>query len=162
MNLVGILKDVLTEQRGSQIVFPLPRYSTGLNNYGQNRGDHIHDAIDIPVGVGTPVYAPHSGTISVADIYNSYNSPSAAFANCGGTIIIDSTYYRTTFCHMSDMAVSRGQWVQAGDLVGYSGGQTGTEGAGRSDGPHLHWKLQVNGSSVNPLKWVSPQRMPQG
>ena len=160
MDLVNILKDIITEQTNSPIVFPLPRFSAGLNNYGQNRGTHTHDAIDIPTGMGTPVFAPHNGTVLVADLYDSENTTYGSYANCGGTIIIDSTHYRTTFCHMSRMAVSRGQWVQAGDLVGYSGGQGGTPGAGRTDGPHLHWKLEVNGRTVNPIKWSSPQRMP--
>jgi murein DD-endopeptidase MepM/ murein hydrolase activator NlpD len=155
MDLVNVLKDIITEQTNSPIVFPLPRFSAGLNNYGQNRGSYNHYAVDIPTSVGTYVYAPHNGTVTVAGIYDD-----GSYSTCGGTIIINSTHYRTTFCHMSGMAVSPGQWVMAGDLVGYSGGEVGTPGAGRTDGPHLHWKLEVDGRTVNPIKWVSPQRMP--
>lgn len=160
MDLVGILKNVITEQRNSAIIFPLPNYSIGLNNYGENRGSYIHYAVDIPTAVSTPVFAPHTGTIQTASIYDNTNTTTASLINCGGTLIIDSTHYKTTFCHMSQMAVSVGQWVNAGDLVGYSGGEVGSYGAGRSSGPHLHWKLQVNGMTVNPIKWVSPQRLP--
>jgi murein DD-endopeptidase MepM/ murein hydrolase activator NlpD len=49
---------------------------------------------------------------------------------------------------LSRFAVAEGATVKKGDVIGYSGT------TGRSNAPHLHWTLYVNGVPVNPLEWV--------
>ena len=104
-----------------------------------------HMALDIAGSVGTPVYAAHSGTVSRVSI--------GTWDTGYGTNvwIDDGDGIKTHYAHLSAVNVSVGQRV--------SGGQTaiGLRGdTGRSTGPHTHFEIQVNGSLVNPLTYVSP------
>ncbi len=49
----------------------------------------------------------------------------------------------TLYAHLSGSAVSEGQWVNAGQTVGYVG----------ASGTHLHFEIRVNGSTVDPEGW---------
>jgi murein DD-endopeptidase MepM/ murein hydrolase activator NlpD len=53
------------------------------------------------------------------------------------------------YWHLVDIAVSAGQQVQPGDLLGHVGT------TGLSTGNHLHWELRVNGFAVNPMQWLT-------
>lgn len=89
--------------------------------------------------MNAPIYATHSGTARV--VPNS--SPG------GNYISIENDQYRTAYAHLSSFAVSHGQSVHAGELIGYVGS------TGMSSGPHLHYEVweRQNGSwvNVNPL-----------
>ncbi|MFN0029304.1 MAG: M23 family metallopeptidase, partial [Acidimicrobiales bacterium] len=70
---------------------------------------------------------------------------------CGTTIAIaghDGAHY--LYCHLSQLAVTPGQAITAGTLIGLSGGQPGTPGAGNTTGPHLHLAIRVNGTAICP------------
>ena len=88
---------------------------------------------DIPLVVGTPLYAMTDGEIV-----------QAGFAgNCGLTVEIHHRDEATTatYCHLSQLTVASGDTVVAGEQVGRSGGKPGHYGAGNSTGPHLHLHL---------------------
>lgn len=106
----------------------------GMQSWG-TYPDHAGGAMDIHVGVGTPVYAPAAGTIF--DLSES----------CGGMVIgvQHDVNYTTAFAHMSSMTVSAGQTVSAGDLIGYSG-----ESGSCVQGAHLHFEVRVG---PNPNAW---------
>ena len=53
------------------------------------------------------------------------------------------------YWHLTDITVSAGQAVQAGDLLGHVGT------TGLSTGNHLHWELRVNGFAVDPMQWLT-------
>ena len=55
----------------------------------------------------------------------------------------------TLYAHMSSMAVSSGAYVTQGQVIGYVGS------TGWSTGPHLHYEVRLNGSTVNPLSYYS-------
>lgn len=54
----------------------------------------------------------------------------------------------TLYAHMSRIAVRAGEWVEAGEVIGYVGS------TGWSTGPHLHFEVRVNGVARNPLAYL--------
>jgi len=53
--------------------------------------------------------------------------------------------FTVSYCHLSQISVSQGQIVKAGDVVGITGN------TGRSTGEHLHITCKFNGISINPM-----------
>lgn len=100
-----------------------------------------HSGIDIGCPEGTPLYAIIPGRIEFA-----------GFASrAGGMITIDDLNgTQVSYCHLSESIVTQGDYIEQGDLIGYSGN------TGRSTGPHLHLTLRVNGQLSNPLDWLTP------
>jgi hypothetical protein len=95
-----------------------------------------HFGLDIAAPAGTPVYAPAPGVISLAhpDMYYS-----------GGTIVLDHGQgLSSSFLHLSQLHVSRGDVVKAGDLIGEIGA------TGRATGPHLDWRMNWLDRRVDP------------
>lgn len=86
-----------------------------------------------------PVYATHSGVVTV--------TPDSHPA--GNHVWIVNDEYRTGYAHLSGFAVSTGQAVRRGDLIGYLGS------TGMSSGPHLDYQVWVKQGgawvNVNPL-----------
>ncbi|MEZ5278952.1 MAG: peptidoglycan DD-metalloendopeptidase family protein [Acidimicrobiales bacterium] len=114
------------------------------------RPHHDYPAIDIAMPVATPVYAITNGTVTTA-IANAGIYTGGGSGRCGNTVTITGTDGATyTYCHLSQVAVTVGDTVVAGQPIGLSGGQPGTPGAGNTTGPHLHLGIRVNGISVCP------------
>jgi murein DD-endopeptidase MepM/ murein hydrolase activator NlpD len=90
---------------------------------------------------GHPIYATHSGTVRVTP--NSYPA--------GNHVWVANDRYRTGYAHLESFAVSNGQSVQRGDLIGYMGS------TGMSSGPHLDYqvweKRDGNWINVDPLNF---------
>ena len=92
---------------------------------------------------GAPIVAAYSGTVEVARYYVN----GADYGNC---VQIDhGSGVETRYAHMCQIAVSEGQTVQAGDVIGYVGS------TGNSTGPHLHLALIIKGSFVNPEQYFT-------
>ena len=67
----------------------------------------------------------------------------------GNAVVIDHGLgLFTGYWHQSQLAVTIGQEVKPGDLIGYLGD------TGLVTGPHLHWEMRLNGIAVEPLQWV--------
>ena len=99
-----------------------------------------HAGIDIAANSGEPIYATDSGTVQSALYSSSY----------GNYVVINhGNGYTTLYAHMSSMAVSAGQTVSKGDVIGYVGS------TGWSTGPHLHYEISYNGTRVDPESYVS-------
>ena len=102
----------------------------------------IHYGIDLAANTGTPIYAPANGTIET--VFNMNRT-------CGNGIIIKHpSGYMTQYCHLSKVAVSRGESVSAGCLIGYTGN------TGLSTGPHLHYAVKKDGYAINPRNFIEP------
>ena len=99
---------------------------------GQPRQPHY--GIDIAVPKGTPVRAPASGLVTlVKDLYFS-----------GWTVIINHGLgLNSTFLHLDSTAISVGDTVQRGIIIGTVGS------TGRSTGPHLDWRLDWQGRRID-------------
>lgn len=122
--------------------WPLPGYSSTCT-YGWRThpifGDQrFHAGWDVGAPSGTPLYAADSGTVVTAVYSSSY----------GNYVLISHGNGISTLCaHMSSMAVSAGQSVSKGQVIGYVGS------TGWSTGPHLHLEVRVNGSTVDPCSY---------
>ena len=100
----------------------------------------FHAGLDISADRGHPIVAPADGTVSGA----AYNG------NYGNLVTIDHGFgLATRYGHLSRFAVSPGQQVRRGDVIGYVGS------TGRSTSPHLHYEVLVNGQLTNPLRLLS-------
>ncbi|EKD88826.1 MAG: peptidase M23 [uncultured bacterium] len=67
----------------------------------------------------------------------------------GYHVIVDhQNGYQTLYAHLSDIYVSADQAVAKGSVIGRMGS------TGRSSGPHLHFEVRKNGTSLNPLGFL--------
>ena len=99
----------------------------------------FHPGIDIGVPEGTPIHAAAAGTV----IYCGWES------GYGNLVVIDHhNGIATAYAHQSRIAVSCGQNVAQGEVIGYSGC------TGFCTGPHLHFEVRVNGTPVDPLGYL--------
>jgi murein DD-endopeptidase MepM/ murein hydrolase activator NlpD len=94
-----------------------------------------HSGWDYAADTGTPIYA-------IADGYVTLASWNGGYGNC--IIISVGGGYSALFGHLSSYAVSAGQYVKKGQVVGYVGS------TGVSTGPHLHYSVLLNGAYVEP------------
>lgn len=111
--------------------------------------DGVHMGTDFGVPQGTPLLATTTGTITQVYISAKYGW-GIDITNDDGIVIRN--------WHMSRIDVTRGQWVTEGQVIGLTGGATGTPGAGNSTGPHLHWELRTN-SNFSQTGWLDPRNM---
>ena len=99
----------------------------------------FHSGLDIANKSGTKLIATANGRVSYA----------AKKMYIGNLIIIDHGFGRVTkYGHLKKLFVKRGQKVKRGDVIGLLGN------TGRSTGPHVHYEVRINGTPVNPLKYI--------
>jgi murein DD-endopeptidase MepM/ murein hydrolase activator NlpD len=109
-----------------------------------------HTGIDFAAPIGTPIHATANGVVTNAGI-----GPASSWA--GNYVVIKfANGEQMLFAHMSSVAVSSGQQVSGGELIGHVGM------TGRAFGPHTHVELYPAGvtpgdvySAVNPAPWFS-------
>jgi len=98
----------------------------------------FHGGIDIGADPGTPVIAAAAGEVIQAEYMGGY----------GYTILIyHGGGFTTVYGHLSGFAVSKGQKVKQGQVIGYVGS------TGFTTGPHLHFEVRINGVQKNPLNY---------
>ena len=103
------------------------------------RWGRMHEGIDIGVGYGTPIQAAAGGTVIYCGWEEGY----------GNFVVIDhGGNLATAYGHQSRIAVTCGQQVSQGDVIGYVGC------TGHCFGPHLHFEVRVNGNPVDPLGYL--------
>jgi murein DD-endopeptidase MepM/ murein hydrolase activator NlpD len=105
-----------------------------------NGGSDFHPGLDISANHGRAVMATADGTVLSAAYGGAY----------GNLIVIDHGFGITTrYGHLSRFAVTNGQSVRRGEVIGYVGS------TGRSTSPHLHYEILVNGKLTNPLNLLA-------
>ena len=121
------LKNGMIAKVGSgSFIWPVPNYKYVSRWMGNG-----HRGADICAAYGTPILASDSGTIIAAGWHYSY----------GNYVEIDhGNGYKTLYGHMSSIAVSQGQAVTQGQVIGYVGS------TGNSTGNHCHFEMSYNGA----------------
>ena len=100
----------------------------------------MHNGVDLAAPTGTKIVATRSGYVSVA----SYEHGGAGYY----VQINHGDGYKSIYMHMTHYIVKVGQYVDAGDVIGYCGS------TGGSTGPHLHFGISYNGVYQNPAKYI--------
>ena len=107
----------------------------GMRTHPLLGGVRMHSGIDLAAPTGSPILATSDGVVGQAGWKGRYGL-FVALEHTGGL--------ETRYGHMSQLAVTSGQAVRKGDVIGYVGS------TGRSTGPHLHYEMRVNGVPVRP------------
>ena len=121
-----------------ELCWPLPGHTYISCHFGEVDafGNTGHRGTDIPAPEGTPILAAHSGTVLVSGWNDSY----------GNQVLLDNgAGLSTRYAHMTQTAVTAGEAVTAGQVIGYVGN------TGDSTGFHLHFEVMQNGARVNPM-----------
>jgi murein DD-endopeptidase MepM/ murein hydrolase activator NlpD len=101
------------------------------------RQPELHAGLDLQASPGTPITATAPGVVRFAGTAEAY----------GKMIILDHGLgIESRYAHLQQTAVSSGQRVERGQLIGLTGN------TGRSTAPHLHYEVQVNGRPVDPRR----------
>jgi murein DD-endopeptidase MepM/ murein hydrolase activator NlpD len=134
---------------------PLPagpiRYGSGqfiwpvdgpvVSGFGMRWG-RMHEGIDIAVPAGTPIRAAASGSV----ILIQSEAESGGYGNF--TCLDHGGGLQTCYAHQSSFAVSSGQSVSQGEVIGYSGC------TGHCFGDHLHFEVRIGGAPTDPLGYL--------
>jgi murein DD-endopeptidase MepM/ murein hydrolase activator NlpD len=128
------------------------RVSQGYHGETSHKGLSAY-AVDFPVPVGTPIYAAREGIVVGAEGRHNFGGASPEYRQYANYVIIehsDGTMGNYYHLKQEGAAVSIGQKVAKGDLIGYSGN------TGYSSGPHLHFSV----SKVDPVSMRRPMNLP--
>lgn len=122
-----------------------PYYGPKSSDYGYRRNpfggysSEFHSGVDFKGPMGDPIYATGEGVINRCDWYNGY----------GNAVVIDhKSGIQSLYGHLSKVNVVQGQFVKAGDVIGFLGS------TGRSTGPHLHYEIRKNGEDISPDQYI--------
>jgi murein DD-endopeptidase MepM/ murein hydrolase activator NlpD len=111
-----------------------------VSGFGWRFGhSEFHEGVDIAVPTGTPIRAAASGTVAIA-------APTGGYGNY--TCIDHGGGLSTCYGHQEAFAVSGGQGVSQGQVIGYS------DCTGHCFGPHVHFEVRVNGQAVDPMGYL--------
>lgn len=123
-------------------VWPVPGEITSCFGYRTDpfhAGHAMHWGVDVAAPSGTPILAAHAGRVSLASLSGDY----------GNLIVLvaDSEDLHTWYGHLDSYAVTTGQQVERGQVIGYVGN------TGRSTAAHLHYEMRRDSGSrpVDPI-----------
>jgi murein DD-endopeptidase MepM/ murein hydrolase activator NlpD len=127
-------------EQGAPDVWLLPlRTPYTITTLYEMRWGSFHTGVDLAAPYSTPFYASHSGTVIVSRYYGGY----------GNCVIVDvGNGIQVYYGHASGLAVTEGEHVEAGTLLGYVGS------TGYSTGNHLHFEVRDGGAAVDPMNFM--------
>jgi murein DD-endopeptidase MepM/ murein hydrolase activator NlpD len=136
----GGLATSTTQQAPDLWLLPMHDY-TFSSPYGW-RWNRMHNGIDLAAPQGTPIFAVHAGTVTLARWHGGY----------GYAVIIDhGDGVQTLYGHNSELLVTEGQEISAGERIALTGN------TGYSFGAHLHFEIHVHGVPQDPVPWLQEQ-----
>jgi len=149
LNRLRQLRETVSPEKYWNGAFARPADGRVTSEYGIRRyyngvfaENYYHRGVDYGGGTGAPIYAPAAGRVVVV------GRVADGFRVNGNTVGIDHGQGVTSvFIHLSRIDVQEGDMVQAGQRIG------GIGATGLATGPNLHWGLNVNGKSVDPVPW---------
>lgn len=100
----------------------------------------MHEGVDLSAPQGTPIYAAKSGKVTTT----SFQAGGAGYY----VSINHGDGFSSVYMHMTHYIVKPGNYVNAGQVIGYVGS------TGGSTGPHLHFGISYNGKYVNPMNYI--------
>lgn len=122
--------------------WPLPGISSShiIGNYGDIYSDgNMHYGMDIWADYGTPIVAAQAGQVLSAEFHYSWGN---------NVLLWHNETFSTRYAHCSSLAVYPGQYVEAGQIIGYVGS------TGYSFGNHLHFEVYANGTRTDPRYYL--------
>ena len=129
------------------IIWPADGWISGTYGYRTDpfTGERdFHPAVDISSERGRPVYATATGRVLSAARNGAY----------GKLVEIDHGFGLVTrYGHLSEFAISIGDTVERGGIIGYVGA------TGRATGHHVHYEIWSNGKTVNPMQLLTESRV---
>jgi murein DD-endopeptidase MepM/ murein hydrolase activator NlpD len=129
----------LTAPSAAGLIWPVS--GPVVSGFGMRWG-RMHEGIDIAVPAGTPIRAAASGSVVLLQS----ESSSGGYGNF--TCLDHGGGLQTCYAHQSSFAVSSGQSVSQGDVIGYVGC------TGHCYGDHLHFEVRINGAPTDPLGYL--------
>ncbi len=103
------------------------------------RWGRLHQGIDIGASTGTPIHAAAAGTVIYCGWEQGY----------GNFVVLDhGGNLATAYGHQSAIAVTCGESVAQGQVIGYVGC------TGHCTGPHLHFEVRIDGNPVDPMGYL--------
>ena len=125
-------------------ICPVPYYTLtspfGMRIHPISGQWKMHNGVDMSAAQGTPIYAAKSGKVTTT----SFQAGGAGYY----VSINHGDGFSSVYMHMTHYIVSPGQYVTAGQVIGYVGS------TGGSTGPHLHFGISYNGTYVNPMNYI--------
>ncbi|MFA6503672.1 MAG: peptidoglycan DD-metalloendopeptidase family protein [Patescibacteria group bacterium] len=104
-----------------------------------------HPGIDLRADVGAPIKAAAGGYVAWTKTGQSYGNY---------IMIVHPGNLATVYAHLTKFKVKAGTYVERGDVIGFTGGMPGMQGAGLSTGPHLHFEVRQDGIPVDPMGFL--------
>jgi murein DD-endopeptidase MepM/ murein hydrolase activator NlpD len=142
-NLLAETERVMNTVRTLPLGFPYygelsSEYGLRKNPFG-GMGGEFHPGVDFKGAKGDEIRATGDGYIKSADWYGGY----------GNAVVIQHEFGLTTlYGHLSKLNVIQGQFVKAGDVIGYLGS------TGRSTGPHVHYEIRKENQDISPVEFL--------
>jgi peptidoglycan DL-endopeptidase CwlO len=128
---------------GSGLIWPVDGpVVSGFGPRTINGSYEFHPGIDIAVPSGTPIRAAAAGTVI-------FTEPEASSGGYGNYTCIDhGGGLSTCYAHQESFAVSPGQQVAQGQIIGYS------DCTGYCFGPHVHFEVRIDGEVTDPMAYL--------
>ncbi len=128
---------------GSGLIWPVDGpVVSGFGPRTINGSYEYHPGIDIAVPSGTPIRAAAAGTVI-------FTEPEASSGGYGNYTCIDhGGGLSTCYAHQETFAVSAGQRVSQGQIIGYS------DCTGYCFGPHVHFEVRIDGEVTDPMAYL--------
>lgn len=131
------------ERTEGEFVMPLDNIFI-TDQFGKKRvylnGQTWHSGVDLRAPVGTPVRAVNSGVVLLT---------ANNFSLEGNMVIIDhGSGIFSLYLHLSKVNAIQGTKIKKGEILGLSGV------TGSATGPHLHFIIKANGTSIDPLAFI--------